>query len=279
MRKRVRVLIGALIIAMAIAIVCPLLPRHEPVYKGRTLSSWLQMYNETESYQDLVPVDEAIRAIGTNALPQILFDLQRRESAVATALAHLAARHRWIRFPIYGENHYSAPALMALKSLGAEAKPIFPELQKLLENPQTAETAALGFFLIGPAAIPALEGTCRSTNVILRAQAAILIARTKAMPGIAYGFAWHKSALNAKPVLNLGWAYMGNGEQSTLEMIVKELANNDPAIRLANMDALRAIANAPSNSASFGLVSLFTGVNADAVQTAKDTLNQVDHHQ
>jgi hypothetical protein len=276
MRKPVQIALGVLVIVVSIAIALALWPRHEPVYKGKTLSYWLQQYNEVQDHDKFGPIDEAIRAMGTNALPRVLSDLQRQEPVLWTTLARWSGRHRWIRLPVYGEDHYTGAALMALKASSSNATPILPALVSLLQDPKVEGNAELGLFLAGPAALTTLEKGCRSTNLIVRAQAAILMARIRTMPGIAYGFGWSKSPLNGKPVLYVGWAFLGNGEQQTLERIVEEVRNLDPGIRLANLDALRSIVGAPSNSPPGTVLGLFTGVNSDAVQTAKDTLNQLD---
>jgi HEAT repeat protein len=191
-------------------------------------------------------------------------------------LATWSMRHLWIRMPFYGEDHYRAPALLALKALGPAATPISPGLKELLNSPKSMDTAAMAFSMIGPAVFPALEEACRTTNVTVRVEAAILIARMKTPPGIAYGYSYHKSPINGRPVLNVGWAVVFNTEEQTLQRVAAELQNPDPAIRLANLDALRTVAGPPSKSASSILVRLLVDGNANVVKAAQEALKQAD---
>jgi len=113
MGKRVQIALGALLILLTVTsavLAFASLHRAEPVCRGNTLSYWLQQYNEVQDIRKLGPADDAIRAIGTNALPHLLADLGGRESTSARMLASWSARRRWIRLPFYGEDHYRAPA-------------------------------------------------------------------------------------------------------------------------------------------------------------------------
>lgn len=253
MRKRAKIAFAVLLFAILAGTIVAILHRPEPVYRGQTLSYWLQQYNELGDVVRVGPADDAIRAFGTNSLPYLLSDLQRSESATERMISRFCSRHPWYKLPFYCEDHYSGPALMAFKTLRSEASPILPELANLLENNRTTEKAAQAFFLVGPASIPTLEEVCRHTNVAIRVQAAVLIAVIESNE-IGYSYGWHNSPVNGKPVLLWGWGYGARAER-TISRLAEGLHSRDPAIQLANLDALRSIASSASNALPSSIVT------------------------
>jgi len=271
MGTRVQIVFAILLIAILAAATLAILHRRGPAYRGQPLSYWLQQYNQVQDMQRLGPVDEAIRSIGTNALPHLLSDLERSEFATGGMFSRFCFRHPWIKLPFYGEDHSSGAALMALKALRSEARPILPELAKLLENSRTSEKASQAFFLVGPASIPTLEKVCRNTNVAIRVQAAVLIAVMESNE-IGYGYGWHRAPMNGKPVLSVAWGYGARAER-TISRLVEGLHSRDPAIKQANLDALRSIAGSVSNPVPSSIVIWVGGVNED-VNAAREALKQ-----
>jgi hypothetical protein len=271
-RKRVQKRLAVLLIAILAGASWAIFHEREPVYRGHTLRYWLHQYNtpDTDRFR---PADEAIRSIGTNALPSLLSDLKWSESATVASFYSFCLRHPWIKLPLYGEDHSSGAALMALRALGSEASPILPELAKLLEDSRTAERAAQAFFLIGPASIPMLEEVCRNTNVATRVQAALLIAVMESKE-IGYAFGSHRAPMNGKPVLSVGWGFGGRAER-TISRLVEGLHSQDPTIRRANLDALRSIASAVSNPVPSSLMTWVEGVSED-VNAAREAVKQAD---
>ena len=83
MRKRVQVALAFVLVATAGVIVWQGLREREPVYQGKPLSVWLQRYNTHGSFIGLRPepmADEAVRQIGTNAIPTLLHMLRAHDS-------------------------------------------------------------------------------------------------------------------------------------------------------------------------------------------------------
>jgi hypothetical protein len=77
----------------------------EPVYKGRTLTSWLEDYS---GMSDLGVLDsgtrdatEAVHHAGTNAIPTLLRMLRAKDSPLKSKLIVLAQRHHIIKFRYY----------------------------------------------------------------------------------------------------------------------------------------------------------------------------------
>lgn len=273
MGKRVQILVAVLLIAILAGASWAIFHQREPVYRGHTLSYWLQEYNEVQDLHRFGPADEAIRSIGTNALPNLLSDLKRSESATAAMFYTFCLRHPWIKPPVYGEDHSSGADLMAFRALRSEASPILPELAKLLEHSRTAEKAAQAFFLIGPASIPTLEEVCRTTNVATRVQAALLIAVMESNE-IGFGYGWHRAPMNGKPVLAVGWGFGARAER-TISRLVEGLHSRHPAIHQANLDALRSIAGSVSNPVPSPLMTWVEGASED-VNAAREAVKQAD---
>jgi hypothetical protein len=76
----------------------------EPIYQGRSLSKWLAAYRlhgvaGVETWQvrlEQQEADEAVRHVGTNALPMLLRMLRAQDSALESRFAGLATRQHLI---------------------------------------------------------------------------------------------------------------------------------------------------------------------------------------
>ncbi|HXT41832.1 MAG TPA: HEAT repeat domain-containing protein [Candidatus Angelobacter sp.] len=121
--------------------------------------------------------DEAVRQIGTNAIPTLLRMARARDSALTLKLIGLARKQHWIKI-----NHTSASvrnieAVYGFRQLGADGKDAVPALieiceQNLSRTSQETIPAALGY--IGPAAkqaIPVLLRCATNTNPVVRGNA------------------------------------------------------------------------------------------------------------
>jgi len=75
MRNKRRKPIAVVLLALAALVVCVLvLPNREPAWQERTLSAWLGDF-DADKPETRVSAAEAIRQIGTNALPIISYSL------------------------------------------------------------------------------------------------------------------------------------------------------------------------------------------------------------
>jgi HEAT repeat protein len=111
----------------------------EPVYQGKKLSRWLELYNggiiEGSSVDQIHEAKEAIHAMGSNAVPCLLKWGQYRTPLWRTKLADLA--HRLPGNPNLGDvkAYRAAVAWQALSLLGPEARSAVPELTRLVNDP------------------------------------------------------------------------------------------------------------------------------------------------
>jgi len=277
MTKRAKIALTVLLVAIIALSIRIVTREREPAYCGESLSYWLQEYNRAQNTATFAPIDEAIHAMGTNALPHLLSVLAHRDSSIGLQLARWYSRHRWLNLPFYGEDRFVAPAMMALKTLGPEANPILPGLQTLMEKNDNLEQTAQALFFIGPTAIPTLERICRNTNQAVRIQAAITIVEIKEsrLGYLGWAFSWQKSPINGKPLLHLGWGYTLNTQEQAVRQLVEGLQNSDPAIRLANIEALQSIGAPTAKRAWAGLLDLGSA-DPQVIRAAQEALRQVD---
>jgi hypothetical protein len=161
--------------------------RIEPVYQRKTLTQWLKRLDDGEAFgissgslpsftREQIEAADAIRAIGTNALPCLLEDIQAHPSEKAT----------WIRFnrkldsltmkrfgwgfsmgEITSEDRIRWRAAQGLSALGPLAKPAVPELTHLLFTNyfhSSIKEAAYALAGIGPDGIAVLTNAVQPTN-------------------------------------------------------------------------------------------------------------------
>jgi len=156
----------------------------EPSFKHKTLTRWLQIYQKAaQNTPEEVASTEAIRAIGTNALPTLVRMLKTRDinvqqsaetgfsilgSVAAPAIPELAVI-------MHGTNQIMS--LFAATSLGRIGPPALPGLMAALTNRDynLATLGALGISELGSNAIPAVPiflRDLRSQNLFARERAA-----------------------------------------------------------------------------------------------------------
>ena len=178
------VLACGVLVALAI-----FLTRHrEPSFKGKNLSTWLAQYaaitlgdaKKTPTAQDKVDFEEAIRHIGTNALPYLLDWIQYERPP---------SDYQSIDEPRNRKELRAIGACNAYTVLGDRARPSIPELTRILNDTTkrwTCWNAAGALGDIGVEARPALIAALSSNNERARESAAMGIRRlgTNAGPAI-----------------------------------------------------------------------------------------------
>ena len=126
----------------------------EPSYKGRLLSQWLEDVIPSEVGSPQRPPSEAIRAMGTNAVPTLLkwISYERSAPQQPSQTEEAAPRH-------LSPEERADRTRDAFWALGAVARPAIPELTRLARtssDPWRAERCAISLAFIGPEAIPNL---------------------------------------------------------------------------------------------------------------------------
>jgi hypothetical protein len=133
------------------------------MYEGKTLSHWMAVRKTTETTDPSFPTPalasaiEAVRHMGTNALPFLIDDIRAMDSRIWGKLVMSAYKsgHKSIVRKMMRVSEKSGPgmwerhdrAVYFLRAMGPLAKPAIPALADCLDWPETAEPAVdvLGF--------------------------------------------------------------------------------------------------------------------------------------
>ena len=144
----------------------------EPESHGHPLSYWLEHRMPGKSAEDRNMAETAIREIGTNGLPALLVWLRYEPSQTKTNIMEFLKRMRrtaygrWIPPQLTYENG-PPPAHIGFYVLGPAAAPAIPELTQMAndtQHPRPAVRAMMALSAIGPAALPAVEARLANTN-------------------------------------------------------------------------------------------------------------------
>ncbi len=186
-RKRIILLAGVL---LAAGLIWAASSRRlvEPTYRGQLLTHYISAHI-TATYDmrtpELRPLAElnrdraaqAVREIGTNAIPILLLWISYEPSVLKTYYLQTLDRlqntplRNWFPSAYDYAKARTYTADIGFSILGAEAKPAAPALARLAQDfrkPLAAENAARALYSIGPAALPALLAV--ATNAPPRAR-------------------------------------------------------------------------------------------------------------
>jgi hypothetical protein len=158
MRKRFRIGFGLLLLALIGGIAwLTLRPKEEePVYQGHTLSFWLEGFDLTSAphspnYSD---TSDAVRHLGTNAIPTLLRMLQTKDAPVTDKLFALAQKQHFITVRHLSADFRRQAAATVFLMLGDEARDAVPALIELYGkvSPECRPGIAFALGEIGPEA-------------------------------------------------------------------------------------------------------------------------------
>ena len=157
MGTRVKIVLVVLAVALVGVIVWRVAQtrEREPVYNGRTLTSWLQDL-EHPDFSRTFEAPYAVNQIGTNAIPILLRTVLAQDSAFKTNIIGLMARQHFIKVqytPAATRHIWAAEGFLMLND---KAKPAIPSLIQIASQqdiPLPCRTTALRCLgNIGPAA-------------------------------------------------------------------------------------------------------------------------------
>ena len=144
MRPQVSITIAFVLATLTGVFAWQSLPVREPVYKGKRLSIWLDTYRKyglagVETWQvrlEQQEADEAVRQIGTNALPTLLRMLRAQDSTLKVRFMDLAAKQHFIPIKYTSAEERRYRACCAFGVLRAKARSAVPVLIQIAhENP------------------------------------------------------------------------------------------------------------------------------------------------
>lgn len=165
---------GAILIAgacglgfVATTVVSLLVPR-EPMYQGKRLKEWLISAEQESNSQVQEKCAKAVRAMGTNAIPTLLWMLQKKDSPMVLKVKDFAKHYLHFSIPGTPDSVLHSRALFGLWALETDARPALPVLVNLVTNQEIAFgiTSVLG--VTGPDAVPALIGAMTNADQKVR---------------------------------------------------------------------------------------------------------------
>lgn len=178
----------AMLVVSVLIIVCWLAIRNtrEPSFNGGTLSQWIGKYiteDRSGSAEARAETQQAVRTIGTNALPWLLLWIRQEDPEPQQAAWRLMQRLGISKLDLRSALGKRSLAWFGFRLLGPQASPAIPELCLLLENDAAAvdigtnritvaESAVFALGEIGPLAVPALSQALTNRNVQVRKHAA-----------------------------------------------------------------------------------------------------------
>src|SRR5438105_9914846 len=131
---RRRNVIVLLVVLTCVGISCYfLLPQSQANYNGKSLNQWLTAYeNTTGAAQDNAA--DAVRQIGTNALPLLMRKLRAKDSETISLLVKIAGQSALNGLGVLTAAQHRSQALTGLFLLGDAAAPAMPKMIKLLNT-------------------------------------------------------------------------------------------------------------------------------------------------
>lgn len=197
MTLRFRIVIGLLLASALGAFFWQASRPRQPVFEGRTLTSWLDHHVASSAASPPYDspgwkkADEALRSIGTNAIPTLLDMIRAKDPPqFMLTLLELARRQHWMRINYRYASSRNEEAEYAFEVLRTNAVSAVPELIKIYEenvSPSSQRCAALALGHIGrgaQAALPALIQHFTHTNGDVRFYAVSAVMSIGGEPGV-----------------------------------------------------------------------------------------------
>jgi len=135
--KRRKVIV-ILVTCVVVALVFIGIYESEPRYQGKSVLDWSKVLWAGSPAEQATAV-EAIRSIGTNAIPSLERMLRRRkDSKMMLRFMDLCSKQSFVRYPYMDTAlGHQRLALKAAAALGEKARPMVPLLQEIIQNWQS----------------------------------------------------------------------------------------------------------------------------------------------
>ncbi|MDB6067720.1 MAG: repeat protein [Pedosphaera sp.] len=254
MRKRLPIVLGVLLLAVlgTIAWLSLRPDAEDPVYQGKRLSVWLGNYDPHPPYRSLSPEgEEAVRQLGTNAIPMLLRKLRAKASPFKDKLFALAQKQHVIKVSFTPAWFQHWQGALGFRVLAAEGKSAVPALIELYSQ-GNADPDALGCLSgslngIGPdarAAVPALIHRLGHTNERVRGPAAVALGQIHSEPQVVVP-ALISCLSDQNNAVRYGAASalseFGPEAKAALPALTQLLADSDAGVRWMTKDAIKRI--------------------------------------
>jgi HEAT repeat protein len=234
--------------------------QHEPSYQGKSLRAWLDEALRYGRNWEASDAGDAVRKIGTNAIPDLITMLAKKDSFVVSSLVIFWNRNLdripiWVRQPSWFRNQAAVQNYegeIGFEILGSKAEQAVPALMKLYEqniSPQSREDTRRALFAIGPTAqrlaLPLFLQSAASSNAAVRETGVWAISemsenQSQVVPVLVNALT--DSNLMTRLIAAKGLARFGTNAQEAVPILTQLLNDNNRRIRDSAGDALNKIA-------------------------------------
>jgi HEAT repeat protein len=153
-RKRLR---QCMVVALGAAMVCGLsyfwISSAEPSCQGRSLSEWTEQLRYPQTEGDLKSAEQAIRQLGSNAVPHLLKELRSKDSCARVKMIALLRKHQVLASRFRTAEEKRIRAALAFRALGPAGHQAVQYLALELTNASTFRESANLLFEIGSEAL------------------------------------------------------------------------------------------------------------------------------
>ena len=150
-RRILRVVLAGLVCLVLAGLAFKVFTSRGPVHKGKSLSAGLEEMDGTvKSPESYAAAAEAVREMGTNAIPFLIERLSSRDSLVKQKFITLASKQPLFDLHLTPASDRRYQAVRGFAALGPAAKVAIPALTSLLDDNETALEAALVLSGLGP---------------------------------------------------------------------------------------------------------------------------------
>lgn len=161
--RRILLLLALAAVAVGLVLFWPRGPK-EPVYNGKTLGLWLREAVAIPDEQTEALAQKAINAIGTNALPFLLYEFTLPESKLADRVNQAVSALHLSRLKMRTARERRMVAGHGLYLLGPDAAPALPAMAKHMGNPADRFDGVALMARCGAKALPFFLKGIFSTN-------------------------------------------------------------------------------------------------------------------
>lgn len=129
----------------------------EPQYHGKSLSYWFAALDGTYSLEH----EQAVKQIGKDCLPLVARCIHAKDPLLKRGVISLLSCQSFFKFNLSTAEQKRARAATAILILGETARPLLPQLEKALNDPDTARPAARALMAIGPEGFASITNAAR----------------------------------------------------------------------------------------------------------------------
>jgi HEAT repeat protein len=221
------------------------------------LSHWVEELRVSWQGPGSAKATEAVRAIGTNALPYLVSALKGKDSRLKVRLAQLCGRQNLIKFPFRLADEKRDSAVKAFLILGPTASGAVPNLAATLSESDLTRLAAVALLAIGSNSIPVLTEACDHTNASVRRHAAFALSKLTTgtwldlqgyttvsgdiIAGLRANLSSPVAAVRRASAEVLALPWHSDAAKAAIPELVKALEDSDEAVREAVAAALKKI--------------------------------------